>query len=97
MIYHVCTQNEWKKALADGYYEAPSFATEGFIHASTREQVAGVLERYYAGKPDLILLHIDETLLGRALKYELAPSLNELFPHVYGRLNIGAVVKTTAT
>lgn len=82
----------WQDAVAKGYYEAPSLLTEGFIHTSTEKQVQGVLERYYKGQQDLLLLHIDETKLTAELKYELSPSVNELFPHIYGRLNLDAVV-----
>lgn len=95
MIYHVVSRSRWKKALVVGFYEADSLATEGFIHASKETQVAGVLERYYQNQPGLILLHIDETKLTAPLKYELAPSVNEEFPHIYGRLNTAAVIKTT--
>lgn len=93
MIYHVVTEINWQYALENGFYEAESLAKEGFIHTSKAEQVEGVLERYYKGQNGLILLHIDESKLTSPLKYELAPSVNEEFPHIYGRLNIDAVVK----
>jgi uncharacterized protein (DUF952 family) len=93
MIYHVTTKASWQKALADGSYSAPSLESEGFIHNSTEAQVAGVLERYYKNQTDLLLLHIDESKLTAPLKYELAPSVNELFPHVFGPINVEAVVE----
>jgi uncharacterized protein (DUF952 family) len=94
MIYHVTTRAAWNAAVAKGFYEADSLHTEGYIHNSTIEQVPGVLERYYKGGTDLILLHIEEALLEAPLKYELAPSVNEMFPHIFGPLNLNAVVKT---
>lgn len=96
MIYHVVSSSNWQKALEQGFYEAPSLAQEGFIHTSRDEQVPGVLSRYYAGQHNLLLLHIDEIKLTAPLKYELAPSVNEEFPHIYGPLNLDAVVKTEA-
>jgi len=99
MIYHVVSETNWHKAVQQGFYEADSLSTEGFIHTSKSEQVQGVLDRYYPqdavhkGSGNLILLHIDETKLTAPLIYELAPSVNEVFPHIYGRLNIDAVVK----
>ncbi len=93
MIYHVVTEANWQNALQQGFYEAVSLAREGFIHTSKAEQVAGVLERYYQKQTNLFLLHIDETKLTAPLKYELAPSVNEEFPHIFGRLNLDAVVK----
>ena len=56
----------------------------------------GVLERYYKGVTDLLLLNVDEARLTHELKYELAPSVNELFPHVFGVLNLNAVVEVTS-
>ena len=91
MIYHVTTKIAWEEALQKGAYEAPSLLSEGFIHNSTAAQVQGVLERYYAGKNDLILLHIQEEKLTSELKYELAPSVNEIFPHIFGAINLDAV------
>ena len=93
MIFHVVKQSNWQKAVQQGFYEADSLALEGFIHASTAEQVQGVLTRYYTGQTNLLLLHIDEAKLTAPLKYELAPSVNEEFPHIHGRLNLYAVVK----
>jgi uncharacterized protein (DUF952 family) len=94
MIYHVTRRTDWDNALLSGSYEAPSLRSEGFIHTSTKEQVAGVLDRYYKNTNDLVLLHIDETKLIAPLKYELAPSVNEMFPHIYGPLNTDAVINT---
>lgn len=94
MIYHVTNKNDWNKALQQGFYQAASLATEGFIHTSTLPQVAGVLKRYYKSQAELILLHIDESKLTAPLKYELAASVNEMFPHIFGPINIDAVIKT---
>lgn len=92
MIYHVTTKAEWEKALSIGKYEAPSLFSEGFIHLSKEDQVSGVLERYYNGVDNLVLLHVDESMLSAELKYELSPSVNQEFPHLFGALNVEAVV-----
>ena len=93
MIYHVTTATNWKAALDQGWYAADSLVLEGFIHMSKEEQVEGVLTRYYSGIPDLVLLHIEESLLTSQLIFELSPSVNEEFPHLFGKLNIDAVVE----
>lgn len=92
IIYHVTTKQEWILAQQNGFYEAPSLTIEGFIHCSTANQVAGVLERYFAGKTDLVKLVIDTNKLIHPLKYELAPSVNEEFPHIFGVINVDAVI-----
>jgi uncharacterized protein (DUF952 family) len=96
MIYHVTTKKNWDEAVTAGFYEAPSLHTEGFIHNSTTAQVQGVLERYYAGQTNLVLLHIEETKLTAELKYELAPSVNDMFPHIFGIINMDAIEKVEA-
>ncbi len=92
IIYHITTQSEWNQANIDGFYEAPSLKEEGFIHCSTDQQVNGVLQRYFSGKTNLIKLVIDSDKLENELKFELAPSINEDFPHVYGMINLDAVI-----
>lgn len=92
MIYHVATLASWNEAKIKGIFSVPSLAIEGFIHCSTQHQVQGVLQRYYQGQSNLVLLHIDESLLNVVLKYENAPSVNELFPHVFGAINVNAIV-----
>ena len=94
MIYHVTTRQDWAQAQQKGIYSHVSLEKEGFIHNCSLEQLPGVLERYYKNVPNLLLLHIDETKLRSPLKYELAPSVNEMFPHIYGIIHTDAVVKT---
>ncbi|TCZ68398.1 DUF952 domain-containing protein [Flaviaesturariibacter aridisoli] len=92
-IYHVTTRAEWEQAQQQGFYEAASLPVEGFIHASADErQVQGVLQRYFAGQSGLVKLTIDTSKLTHELKWELAPSVGEEFPHIYGPLNVEAVV-----
>lgn len=91
-IYHVVTAADWAKADKQSTYEAASIHTEGFIHASERSQVGGVLSRYYANVPDLLLLHIDTDRLTSELRYEVSTN-HELFPHIYGPINRDAVVE----
>ena len=91
MIYHVVSSESWSKFAGESTYEADSLQTEGFIHLSERQQVAGVLDRYYQDVPDLLLLHVDPAKLTHSVKYEVAPN-GELFPHVYGPINKEAVV-----
>jgi uncharacterized protein (DUF952 family) len=91
MIYHIATSEEWNLHRDSATYEPGAFKREGFIHCSTSEQVKGVLQRYYAGVTDLILLHIDESKLTALLKYEEATS-HELFPHVFGPINKDAII-----
>jgi uncharacterized protein (DUF952 family) len=92
LIYHVTSAAEWKAAKENGSYETPSLKEEGFIHCSHENQVAGVLERYFSGKKDLVKLVIDTDLLTSRFVFEWSPSTEDTFPHVYGTINVDAVV-----
>jgi uncharacterized protein (DUF952 family) len=94
IIYHITTAKEWQEAKEKNYYEAPSLQSEGFIHCSKAEQVQGILERYFKGKTALVKLTIDTTKLAHKLQYNFSPSTNEEFPHVYGVINVEAVIET---
>ena len=95
MIYHIASIAAWDAALHSKQYVHPSLAVEGFIHACSKEQIKAVLARYYTGITDIVLLEIEEDKLTSPLKYELAPSVNELFPHCFGYINTDAVVSVT--
>lgn len=56
------------------------------------QQVEAVIERYYMGQTNLLKLVIDTNLLENRLVMEEAPSLKEEFPHIYGRINLDAVI-----
>jgi uncharacterized protein (DUF952 family) len=93
-IYHITTATEWNAAKEKGFYEALSLKDEGFIHCSHEHQLAGVLERYFAGKTDLVKLVIDTDKLTCKFVFDWSPSLADTFPHVYGPVNLEAVIKT---
>lgn len=90
MLYHVVIPQDWDAQSDAPNYSAASLAAEGFIHFSTAAQWQGVIERYYIGVFDIVLLEIDEDKLKAPLKYEAATD-NELFPHLYGELNKDAI------
>ena len=92
LIYHITTTAAWKKAIEKGFYEADSLNNEGFIHCSQADQVDGVLSRYYAGQQHLVKLEIDTDKLSSRFIYEWSPSTADTFPHVYGPINVEAVV-----
>jgi uncharacterized protein (DUF952 family) len=94
IIYHVTTAAAWYAAKEKGFYEVPSLQSEGFIHCSQDYQVAGVLERYFTGKKNLVKLVIDTDKLTSKYVFDWSPASADTFPHVYGPINIDAVVDT---
>ena len=93
LIYHVTTAADWQEAKQKGFYDHPSLNEEGFIHCSQEHQVSGVLERYFAGKTDLVKLVIDTEKLTSKYIFDWSPSTHDTFPHVYGRINLDAVIE----
>jgi uncharacterized protein (DUF952 family) len=101
MIYHITSRTAWNQARQRGDYRAQSLETEGFIHCSTDEQVIPVAQKYYKGQEDLLLLVIEPERLTSDLKWEPPaegappPGVSEgsLFPHIYGPINLEAVVQ----
>ena len=69
-IYHITTKEDLNHAKDFGLYEATSLKIEGFIHASTIDQVIFVANQVYRDVPNTILLEIDPDLLQSPVKWE---------------------------
>ena len=92
IIYHITTTEGWNDAREKGFYEHPTLNAEGFIHCSEEQQVAGVLQRYFAGQTGLVKLVIDTGKLTSRYIQEWSPSTQDTYPHIYGPINTGAVI-----
>ena len=90
-IFHITSADRWTTAKNLGSYCSDTLATEGFMHCSTRAQVIGSADRFFRGVRDLVILVIDRDRIAAELKYEGTDPQN-LFPHIYGELNIDAVI-----
>ena len=96
VFYHVTTAADWEAAKEKGEYIHSSLEAEGFIHCSHEHHVAGVLERYFAGKTDLVKLVIESDKLTSKYVFDWSKSTADTFPHVYGPINIDAVIDVVA-
>jgi uncharacterized protein (DUF952 family) len=95
-IFHITTTEEADAAARVGSYAPKAFAEEGFIHCSYSHQVGDVANRRFVGRTDLVLLEIEPGRLSCAVLDENLEGGSELFPHIYGRLPMAAVVGTHA-
>ncbi len=93
MILHITTKNEWDTAVGAGAYTADSLDIEGFIHCSSPQQVLGPANERFAGQSGLLLLCIDPERLTAPLVYEDCYETGQAFPHIYGPLNLDAVIE----
>jgi len=100
-IYHITEREAWAAAQAAGEYRTESLAEQGFIHASTAAQVVETADLFYHGQDGLLLLCIEPSRVKAPIKHEAATSEAHredagLFPHIYGPLNLDAIVRVVA-
>jgi uncharacterized protein (DUF952 family) len=91
-ILHITQRQQWQAAKNIGLYRGPTLDTEGFIHCSTLAQVIGSANRFFKNQKDLVILVINCDRVTAEIRYE-GETINNLFPHIYGALNIDAVVQ----
>jgi len=92
IIYKICRADEWRAGEPAGVFQGAAIdRADGYIHFSTAAQVVETAARHFAGIDDLVLVAVEATALGPALKWE--PSRGgALFPHLYGALTREAVL-----
>ena len=91
-ILHVTPRSDWETAVLEGQYRGDSLETEGFLHCCTREQLPGVLDRFFRGKTGLVVLTIATERLRSPLLWASSPDDIDDFPHIHGPLNVDAVI-----
>jgi uncharacterized protein (DUF952 family) len=90
-IYKICPASAWREAERQGVYRGSADdVRDGFIHFSAASQVEGTAKKHFAGQTGLFLIAVDADALGDALRWERSRN-DELFPHLYGDLDLGAV------
>ncbi len=91
-IYKICPASAWREAERQGVYRGSADdARDGFIHFSTASQVPETLRKHFFGQRALFLVEVDGDALGSELRWERSRN-DELFPHLYGELDLGAVI-----
>jgi len=93
IIFHITKRDAWTRAKAEGSYRTEMFPIEGFIHCSTADQVIQVANIRFRGQTGLVLLSIDTDRVTAEIIYENLEGGSQLFPHIYGELNIDAVIQ----
>ncbi len=91
-IVHFCRRDSWAAARAAGEYSGDTLASEGFIHCSPWEHVHVPANALALGRTDLVLLEIDPSRLTAPVRWEPSPTDGMTFPHVYGPIDLTAVV-----
>lgn len=90
-LFHLTTPEAWAEAQRDGELVPAGFAAEGFVHCSTRDQLAGTIERHFARLDSLVLLELDPEAVAIDLRWEESRP-GERFPHLYRPLRASDVL-----
>ena len=91
-IFHLISESDWESTRDASEWKASSLHDEGFIHCSKdEEQMVRVAQRLYADRADMLALEVDTDQLSQSVVSEPSRS-GEIYPHIYGPLQIRAVV-----
>ena len=83
-VYKIFTESEWKAFQKTGRFKGSADdRRDGFIHLSTKEQLGGVIERFYSGKRPLYVAEFSSDNFLQRLKWEASDSM-DIYPHLYG-------------
>ncbi|RYU10051.1 DUF952 domain-containing protein [Nocardioides iriomotensis] len=97
MIFHVTTAADWATAQAAGAYtlstRGVTLEQEGYVHCSNEEQWPVIRDRFYADLDDVVLLVVDPARLSSPVVVEQLGDADAPYPHVYGPIDLDAVVE----
>eukprot|EP00878_Enallax_costatus_P005617 GHUV01005891.1.p1 GENE.GHUV01005891.1~~GHUV01005891.1.p1 ORF type:complete len:138 (+),score=46.29 GHUV01005891.1:231-644(+) len=109
LLYHLVQQPLWQKCKdSNTPYTPPTFEADGFIHLTKEAPLLlGIANHFYKGIQDsFLVLVIDSSKLAHKVVFEAAasvgstqplqPTSQQLFPHLYGPLNLDAVTQELA-
>ena len=91
-LYKLLNHVDAIKAETDGYTDTALDGADGYVHLSGKAQVATTAALHYRGQAGVILLEFDATSIGGEIRWEASRG-GELFPHLYGRLEIGRATR----
>lgn len=87
-VYKILSDADWRVASDLGYSQTALDEGDGYVHLSTREQVAETLALHYHGQSDVRLLEYVVEEMSGPIRWEESRG-GQLFPHLYARLQIG--------
>lgn len=92
LIFKILRTPEWQTLHEAGEFDgAPIDIKDGYVHASTAEQVEDTAAKHFSGEEGLMLLALDANALHADLKWEVSRGGQD-FPHLYRQLRLSDVV-----
>lgn len=92
LIFHLVKKKDWKAQKKESRYHPETLDSEGFIHCSSGNDIEEVANRLFRGERRILLIVINTTLIEPELKYEQDEETGVSYPHIYGPLNLDAVI-----
>lgn len=96
-IHHVMTPEDWAAFQAGGTSRVSTrgrtLEEEGFVHCSFPDQVDRVVAAFFADLPEVAVVTLDRDRISAPVVVEAAVDGSGEYPHVYGPLNLDAVVE----
>ncbi len=92
-IYKIITSELWARAQYKDY--VPGMAideADGYVHFSSKEQLADTLRLYFSGQSDIEILVVRANDVEKDLKWEVSRG-GALFPHLYAPLRRDFVIR----
>ena len=93
VIVHVTPGNYWENAKAKHYFLPESLKRNGYISCATEQQLADSAQFLYKDKLNQKILYIKQEKVTAQIVYEDIHETGQEFPHIYGALNVDAVIK----
>lgn len=93
-VYKILSAPDWATAEKSGTSQTALDMGDGYVHLSTRAQVGETLALQYKDAEQVRLLEYTIDALGRMgeVRWEVSRG-GQLFPHLYGDLNISDAAK----
>jgi uncharacterized protein (DUF952 family) len=100
-IFHITRPEHWAQAQRDGAITMSTrdvtLAEEGFVHCSFAEQLAATAVRFFGDLDEVVVLRIDPSAVISPVVVEDLYDAGQEFPHVYGPIDVAAVVEARTT
>ena len=96
-VYKIFTESEWKLFQVTGQFKGSADdLRDGFIHLSTKEQITGVIEKFFSDKSPLYIAKFTDPAFLQRLKWEASPT-GYVYPHLYGSDLFVSEIKSSLT
>lgn len=90
-VYKILTPKEWSDFKESGFFEGTELdKKDKFIHLAFEDQYPALLEKFYKGVDQVVLVEIDSKKLNN-LKIEANKPGGTEYPHLYSTIPFAAI------